>query len=187
MDYTSKGAVARRRGHSELVTRPHRFPFLPFHNDDSAPRFMSDIRLHTLPNSRTRNGHSSSRQRQSTATFASAASTSTSSNLASGSHPGSPMPHITTAAAAAAASSSSRRKNGRRRRNEYGDDGEPEEEATLLGEGERGDPGFLHDDEDGEEEGGEGGKPARTGVERVHDAASQVRGCKWPIPSLGFV
>ncbi len=53
-----------------------------------------------------------------------------------------------------------------RRRNEYGD-GEPEEEATLLGEGER-DPGFLHDDEEEE-----GGRP--TGVERVHEAASQVR------------
>jgi hypothetical protein len=72
-------------------------------------------------------------------------------------------------AAAAASSSSSftsaRRKMGRRR-NEYGD-GEPEEEATLLGEGER-DPGFLHDDE-----GEEGGRP--TGVERVHEATSQVR------------
>jgi hypothetical protein len=53
-----------------------------------------------------------------------------------------------------------------RRRNEYGD-GEPEEEATLLGEGER-DPGFLHDDEEEE-----GGRPA--GGERVHEAASQVR------------
>ena len=51
-------------------------------------------------------------------------------------------------------------------RNEYGD-GEPEEEATLLGEGER-DPDFLHDDE--EEEGGR-----LTGVEREHEAASQVR------------
>ena len=80
------------------------------------------------------------------------------------------MPIIPTAAAAAAASSSSsfssaRRKKGRRR-NDYGD-GEPEEEATLLGEGER-DPGFLHDDE--EELGG-----GLTGVERVHEAASQVR------------
>lgn len=53
-----------------------------------------------------------------------------------------------------------------RRRNEYGD-GEPEEEATLLGEGER-DPGFLHDDEEEE-----GGGPTR--MERVHEAASQVR------------
>jgi hypothetical protein len=80
------------------------------------------------------------------------------------------MPLITTTAAAAASSSSSftsvRRKKGRRR-NEYGD-GEPEEEATLLGEGER-DPGFLHDDE--EEEGG-----GSTGIERVvHETASQVR------------
>ena len=52
-----------------------------------------------------------------------------------------------------------------RRRNEYGD-GEPAEEAMLLGEGER-DPGFLHDDEE------EGGR--LTGVEREHEAASQVR------------
>ena len=78
-------------------------------------------------------------------------------------------PLNTTTATAAASSSSSftsaRRKQGRRR-NEYGD-GEPEEEATLLGEGER-DSGFLHDDE--EEEGGR-----MTGVERVHEAASQVR------------
>lgn len=53
-----------------------------------------------------------------------------------------------------------------RRRNEYGD-GEPEEEATLLGESER-DPGFLHDDEEEE-----GGRP--TGVERVHEAAASQR------------
>lgn len=76
--------------------------------------------------------------------------------------------HITTAAAAASSSStftSARRKKGRRR-DEYGD-GEPEEEATLLGEGER-DSGFLHDDEEEV-----GGRP--TGIERVHEAASQVR------------
>ena len=85
------------------------------------------------------------------------------------------MPTITAAAAAAAAASSSSssfsssRRNKGRRRNEYGD-GEPEEEATLLGEGER-DPGFLHDD--GEEEGEEEVRPIR--VERAHDAASQVR------------
>ncbi|KAF8498251.1 hypothetical protein F5888DRAFT_234305 [Russula emetica] len=134
---------------------------------------MSDIRLHTLRNSRTRNGyagHDSSRQQyQSSAT----ASTTTSANLSSGSHPGgSPMPfraplNTTIAAAAASSSSSSSftsaRRNKGRRRNEYGD-GEPEEEATLLGEGER-DPGFLHDDE--EERG------RTTGVERVHEAASQ--------------
>jgi hypothetical protein len=80
-----------------------------------------------------------------------------------------PLNTITAAAAASSSSSSSftsaRRKMGRRR-NEYGD-GEPEEEATLLGEGER-DPGFLHDDEEEE-----GGRP--TGVERIHEAASQVR------------
>ena len=77
------------------------------------------------------------------------------------------MPLNTTTAAAAASSSftSARRKKGRRR-NEYGD-GESEEEATLLGEGER-DPGFLHDDEEEE-----GSRP--TGIERVHEAASQVR------------
>ncbi|KAI0275966.1 hypothetical protein BGY98DRAFT_1188077, partial [Russula aff. rugulosa BPL654] len=58
---------------------------------------------------------------------------------------------------------SARRKKGRRR-NEYGD-GEPEEEATLLGEAER-DPGFLHDDEEDERD-----RP--TGIERIHEAASQ--------------
>ena len=130
---------------------------------------MSDIRLNTLRNPRTRNGYarydSSRWQQESSAT----ASTTTSANHSSGSHSGGlPMPIITTAAAAAAASSSSsftsaRRKKGRRR-NDYGD-GEPEEQATLLGEGER-DPGFLHDDEE------LGGVP--TGVERVHKAASQV-------------
>ena len=129
---------------------------------------MSDIRLHTFRNSRTRNGYprhdDSSRQHPS-------ASTSASANLASGSHAGSPMPTTTTAAAAAASSSfSSSRRNKGRRRNEYGD-GEPEEEATLLGEGER-DPGFLHDDGEDEEEEERGGRPTR--VERVQDAASQV-------------
>ena len=91
--------------------------------------------------------------------------------------------NTTTAAAAAAASSSSsaRRKKGRRR-NEYGD-GEPEEEATLLGEGER-DPGFLHDDE--EEEGG-----GPSAVERAYETASQVRmrvanpPCPLPFIELG--
>ncbi len=78
--------------------------------------------------------------------------------------------NTTTAAAAASTSSSSysisaRRKKGRRR-NEYGD-GEPEEEATLLGESER-DPGFLHDDEEEDE-----GRP--TVIERVHEATPQVR------------
>jgi len=131
---------------------------------------MSDIRLHTLRNSRTRNGyarHDSSRQQHQ--------STATSANLSSGSHPGgSPMPlraplNITTAAAAASSSSSSFTSAGRkkgRRRNEYGD-GEPGEEATLLGEGER-DPDLLHDDEEEE-------RRRPTGVERVHEAASQVR------------
>ena len=78
------------------------------------------------------------------------------------------MPINTTAAAVASSSSSftsARRKKGRRR-NEYGDV-EPEEEATLLGEGER-DPGFLHDDE--EEEG-----RGTAGIESVHETASQVR------------
>jgi hypothetical protein len=130
---------------------------------------MSDIRLHTFRNSRTRDGYPRhddfSRQHPS-------ASASASANLASGSHAGSPMPTTIAAAAAATASSSSfssSRRNKGRRRNEYGD-GEPEEEATLLGESER-DPGFLHDD--GEEEQEElGSRPTR--VERVHDAASQV-------------
>ncbi|KAH9993065.1 protein transporter [Russula vinacea] len=66
-----------------------------------------------------------------------------------------PLLNTSTAAAVSSSSSSfsSARRNKGRRRNEYGD-GEPEEEATLLGEGER-DPGFLHDDaEDAEEEGG---------------------------------
>lgn len=58
------------------------------------------------------------------------------------------------------ATSSARRKG--KRRNPYGE-GEPEEEATLLGEGER-DPGFLHDEEGGS-----------TDVERASDTASQVR------------
>ena len=139
----------------------------PFHKDESAPRFMSDIRLHTLRNSRTRDGFvrhdSSSRQHP-----------SASANLASGSHSGSRMPVITTAAAAAAAVSSSSssfsssRRNKGRLRNEYGD-GEPEEEATLLGEGER-DPGFLHDDDEEEEE-----EVRPIHAERAHDAASQVR------------
>jgi hypothetical protein len=88
------------------------------------------------------------------------------------------MPRTTAAAAAAAATSSSARRKKGRRRNEYGD-GEPEEEATLLGEGERSDHGFLHDDEDGEEE--EESRPI--GLERVHDAASQVRGASDPIPA----
>jgi hypothetical protein len=130
---------------------------------------MSDIRLHTLRNSRTRNGyvrHDSSRLQP----HQSSASATTSTNISSGSHAGgSPMPLNTTTAAAAASSSSSfasaRRKKGRRR-NEYGD-GEPEEEATLLGEAER-DPGFLHDDEEDERD-----RP--TGIERIHEVASQVR------------
>lgn len=129
---------------------------------------MSDIRLHTFRNSRTRNGyarHDSSRQQPSAASSASA-------NLAFGSHAGSPMPTTVAAAAAASSSSfSSSRRNKGRRRNDYGE-GEPEEEATLLGEGER-DPGFLHDDGEEEEEEERGGIPTR--VERVHDAASQVR------------
>jgi len=58
------------------------------------------------------------------------------------------------------AASSTRRKG--KRRNQYGE-GEPEEEATLLGDGER-DPSFLPDDEGGS-----------TAVERASDVASQVR------------
>lgn len=153
---------------ARLVTRLSHFISSLSTNDESAPRFMSDIRLHTLRNSRTRNGYSSpsSRQHQSAAS-ASTSATSPANLTSSGSHSGAPMPRITLAAAASSSSSfsSARRAKGRRR-NEYGD-GEPEEEATLLGEGER-DPGFLHDDEEEEE-----GRP--TGVERVHDTASQVR------------
>ena len=149
-----------------LSSSPVRFISFPLHKDESASRFMSDIRLHTFRNSRTRNGyarHDSSRQQPSAASSASA-------NLAFGSHAGSPMPTTVAAAAAASSSSlSSSRRNKGRRRNDYGE-GEPEEEATLLGEGER-DPGFLHDDGEEEEE-ERGGIPTR--VERVHDAASQV-------------
>ena len=78
------------------------------------------------------------------------------------------MPISTTAAAVASSSSSftsARRKKGRRK-NEYGDV-EPEEETTLLGEGEH-DPGFLHDNE--EEEGS-----GTAGIGGVHESASQVR------------
>jgi hypothetical protein len=176
-DATTNSQIAQKRSIS----------FLPFYNDESAPRFMSDIRLHTLRrNSRSRNGYdarhdSSSRQQHPSPSSTSAA------NRAPGSHPGPPMPlrapllNTSTAAAVSSSSSSfssSARRNKGRRRNEYGD-GEPEEEATLLGEGER-DPGFLHDDaEDAEEEGGR-----LVSVERVHDAASQVRGlCERPIPA----
>ena len=73
--------------------------------------------------------------------------------------------NTTTAAAASSSFTSATRKKGRWR-NEYSD-GESEEEATLLGEGER-DPGFLHDDEEEE-----GSRPAV--IERVHEAAPQVR------------
>jgi hypothetical protein len=139
---------------------------------------MSDIRLHTLrSNSRSRNGYDarhdpqpSSRQRH-----PSPSTTSAAANLTSSSHPGPPMPlrapllNTSTAAAASSSSSafsSSARRNKGRRRNEYGE-GEPEEETTLLGEGEH-DPGFLHDDgEDGEEEGSR-----LVSVERVYE---QVR------------
>ncbi|KAH9002856.1 phospholipid-translocating P-type ATPase [Lactarius deliciosus] len=105
---------------------------------------MSDIRLHTLRKSRNRNGYTrldTFQQQQ-----------DTTPSIASGSRPGSPMLSSFNAA------SSARRKG--KRRNQY-EDGEPEEEATLLGEGER-DTGFLHDEE--------GGSSA---AERASDTTSQ--------------
>jgi len=107
---------------------------------------MSDIRLHTLRKSRNRNGYTrldTFEQQQ-----------DTTPSIASGSRPDSPM------LASFNAASSARRKG--KRRNQYGE-GEPDEEATLLGEGER-DPGFLHDEEGGS-----------TAVERASDTTSQVR------------
>ena len=107
---------------------------------------MSDIRLHTLRQSRNRNGYTrfdTFQQQQ-----------DTTPSIASGSRSGSPM------LSSFNATSSARRKG--KRRNHYGE-GEPEEEATLLGEGER-DPDFLHDEEGGS-----------TPVERASDTTSQVR------------
>ncbi|KAI0286510.1 phospholipid-translocating P-type ATPase [Russula brevipes] len=129
---------------------------------------MSDIRLHTLRTYRNRNGHAARLDSSDSAQHQRPNEpTSATGILASGSRTGSPMPLRaplnTTAAAAASSSSSSfssaRRKKGRRR-DDYGE-GAPEEEATLLGEGER-DPGFLHDEDD---------RPAS--AKRAHDAASQ--------------
>lgn len=105
---------------------------------------MSDIRLHTFRTSRNRNGYTrldTFQQRQ-----------DTTPSIASGSGPDSPM------FSSFNATSSARRKG--RRRNQYGE-GELEEEATLLGEGDH-DPGFLHDEEGGS-----------TAVERASDTTSQ--------------
>src|SRR5580692_3805263 len=104
---------------------------------------MSDIRLHTFRTSRNRNGYTRLEQQQ-----------DSTPSIASGSRPGLPMLSSFNAA------SSSRRKG--KRRNQYGE-GEPEEEATLLGEDEH-DPGFLHDEEG-----------VSTSVERASDTTSQVR------------
>ncbi|KAF8272734.1 aminophospholipid-transporting P-type ATPase [Lactarius quietus] len=90
---------------------------------------MSDIRLHTFRTTRNRNGYTrldTFQQQQ-----------DTTPSIASGSRPDSPM------LSSFNATSSARRKG--KRRNQYGE-GEPEEEATLLGEGEH-DPGF-HDEEE---------------------------------------
>ncbi|KAH9956708.1 phospholipid-translocating P-type ATPase [Russula dissimulans] len=120
---------------------------------------MSDIRLHTFPTSRNRNGYArldptdQPRPRETT--------TTATTPLVSVSRSGSPMPlrAVTVTAAASSSFTSARRKKGRRR-DEYSD-AEPEEEATLLGEGER-DPEFLHDD---------GARPAS--AERAHNVSLQ--------------
>jgi hypothetical protein len=113
---------------------------------------MSDIRLHTLRKSRNRNSyarldHSEPQDHDITPPA-----------LVSGSRldPSMRAPLNT--------ASSARRVDERgRRRNQYGV-GEPEEETTLLGEGER-DPGFSHNEED----------DGPVVPERASDAASQVR------------
>lgn len=112
---------------------------------------MSDIRLHTLRRFRNRNGYAlldKSPQQDNTITPP---------TPSSGSRLDSSMrtPLVT--------ASSARMIHERgRRRNQY-DDGEPEEEVTLLGEGEP-DPGFSHNEEDD--------RPAV--AERASDALSQV-------------
>jgi phospholipid-translocating ATPase len=116
---------------------------------------MSDIRLHTFRTSRNRNGYTrldTFQQQQ-----------DTTHSIASGSGPDSPM------LSSFNATSSARRKG--KRRNQYGE-GEPEEEATLLGEGEH-DPGFLHDEDGGS-----------TAVERASDTTSQVRSSSY-LPRFG--
>ncbi|KAI0261943.1 hypothetical protein BC834DRAFT_829493 [Gloeopeniophorella convolvens] len=104
---------------------------------------MSDIRLHSIR--KNRNGYARlNNSDQDTATA-----------HASGSRPGSPMRTTVNAAASA------RRNYGKgRRRNQYGE-GEPEEEATLLGDGER-EGSFSHDEEE-----------SQPRVERASDTASQ--------------
>jgi hypothetical protein len=151
-----------QRGHSGVKGSISSL-LLPLHDGDSesAPRFMSDIRLHTFPTSRNRNGYArldptdQPRPRETT--------TTATTPLVSVSRSGSPMPlrAVTVTAAASSSFTSARRKKGRRR-DEYSD-AEPEEEATLLGEGER-DPEFLHDD---------GARPAS--AERAHNVTLQVR------------
>jgi hypothetical protein len=116
---------------------------------------MSDIRLHTLRKFRNRNGyerldHSQPEQQDTTTVIPSAPASGSRLDL-------SPM-----RATLISASSASRNHERGRRRNQYGE-GEPEEEATLLGEGER-DSGFHNDEDDG---------PAV--AERASDANSQVR------------
>jgi hypothetical protein len=124
---------------------------------------MADIRLHTLRRYRTRNGYSrlddSQSQQDTTATSPAPAPDSRLDLPMRG-----PLNTI----------SSFRRVHERgRRRNQYGE-GEPEEEATLLGEGDH-DPGFSHSEED----------HGHTGAERTPDAVSQVRAieCSIIIPS----
>jgi len=124
---------------------------------------MSDIQLYTFRSSRNRNGYAPLDTTNQPRPRESSSNTTNTTPHVSGSGSGSPMPlrAVTVAAAASFSFTSARRKKGRRR-DEYSD-GEPEEEARLLGEGER-DPGCLHDDAD---------RPANP--VRAHNVTLQVR------------
>jgi hypothetical protein len=116
---------------------------------------MSDIRLHTLRKFRNRNGyerldHSQPQQQDTTTATPSAPA------------PGLRLDSSPMRAPLNSASSARRNYERGRRRNQYGE-GEPEEEATLLGEGER-DSGFHNDEDDGP-----------VVAERASDTNSQVR------------